>query len=234
MAAPARQTAPGETTGWGPLLVVDDAVYASRWRFDGGSDLLALDAASGEERWRVPVPGRLFAAPLLADGSLYVGDDPFTVTVSAASPVAALRALDPATGAERWRAAGVVDPLGPPAVFADLLVVRSLAETAAFDAATGRRRWSGALGLEVPVVGDAILVYEGNPAGLFAVEAATGEDRWTIAPPRAALRPVAISGGLLFAAGGDDRLRAIDPATGGLLGTTAEPAALALGRSPAG
>ncbi|HKJ01479.1 MAG TPA: PQQ-binding-like beta-propeller repeat protein [Longimicrobiales bacterium] len=98
----------------GHVYAVDAATGAARWRFDqevswcitspavrdgvvyaGTSDghfVQALDAASGEELWRTPTGGRVFASPSVAGETVVVGDQAGT-----------LFALDAATGAVRWR-----------------------------------------------------------------------------------------------------------------------------------
>ncbi len=66
--------------------VVGETVYVNA---DDGA-LHAVDAGSGEERWRASVGGKGYRPPAVADDSVYAaGDD--------------LVALDAATGDERWR-----------------------------------------------------------------------------------------------------------------------------------
>jgi len=74
---------PGQVDG--SPTVVDDTVYAG-----SDSGLLAVDAESGEERWR---DGNIsMGSPAVADGTVYVGTSD-----------GALRALDAATGERQWK-----------------------------------------------------------------------------------------------------------------------------------
>jgi outer membrane protein assembly factor BamB len=73
----------------GGAVVHDGAVYASGY----GGALYALEAASGEERWRVTVDDQSRQAPSVHDGTAYTGDITGTVY-----------AVDAGDGTERWRA----------------------------------------------------------------------------------------------------------------------------------
>ncbi len=118
----------------GHVYAVDARTGSERWRFDqkvswcitspavrdgvvyaGTSDghfVQALDAASGEELWRTPTGGRVFASPAVAGETVVVGDQAGT-----------LFALDAATGSIRWRYE-VGDAIQSSAVVAgDLIVV---------------------------------------------------------------------------------------------------------------
>lgn len=70
-----------------------------------GGSLRALDAASGQERWRATGPGDmgLATAPVVAGDTVYVGFSGDEATVEGL-----LVALDAATGVQRWRTR--VDP----------------------------------------------------------------------------------------------------------------------------
>lgn len=89
------------TTQFTPPTVTDDALYVGL-----GPNLLALDRATGEERWRVEAGHQSLASaglsavhsPVHVDGTLYL---------TSGDPVnrddGALIALDPADGSEQWR-----------------------------------------------------------------------------------------------------------------------------------
>jgi outer membrane protein assembly factor BamB len=106
-------------------------------RGDSGG-VVALDAATGEELWRVRTELPVRAAPVLAGGLAIAVRSDGTVL-----------ALDAATGAERWRHAlgDGIDPLigtvmASPAVDGDTVWVGSQRRFAALDVATGAVRWS--------------------------------------------------------------------------------------------
>ena len=77
--------------GWGGVFsspaVVDGVVYVGQ-----GRDVYALDAASGQLRWRYETGSGVYSSPAVVDGVVYVGSyDDY------------LYALDAASGQLRWR-----------------------------------------------------------------------------------------------------------------------------------
>jgi outer membrane protein assembly factor BamB len=98
----------------GSLYAIDAATGKQKWRVDhGGSWVItspavwdgkvflgssdarfvqAVDAKSGRELWRVPMPASVWSSPSIAGSTLYVADTGGSVF-----------ALDPATGKTRWR-----------------------------------------------------------------------------------------------------------------------------------
>lgn len=74
-------------------LVVDGTVYVGT--YDGV--LHALDAESGEERWRASIGGKGYGSPAVTDDTVYVMGEPGDAAGDA------VYALDPDTGEERWR-----------------------------------------------------------------------------------------------------------------------------------
>ncbi|USQ89924.1 serine/threonine-protein kinase (plasmid) [Streptomyces phaeoluteigriseus] len=78
--------------------VANGTVYASLahgWDDDGG--LLALDSATGKERWTMDTGGAAYTTPAVVDGTVYVSDD-------------TLHAVDAATGEEQWHLSTEVGP----------------------------------------------------------------------------------------------------------------------------
>jgi outer membrane protein assembly factor BamB len=204
-----------------------------------GGGLVALDAASGAERWRAagvrPAAGG--CAPV-AGGVVYVGGS------------GGVHALDAATGRERWRFppdearflvasspvaaggaiyVGVFEPRQDPALEAE-----HEGAVYALDAAGGAVRWRSSTGAlaaqEVAVAGGTVYVgtidIQGRASdrgALVALEAATGRQRWRFGPgDRAGLGPPAVAGGVVYVGGGaapdlaEGRglLYALDAATG--------------------
>ena len=168
--------------GFAPLATGDVVIAMADER---ERTVVALDSATGEERWRMAVGRRLQTRPAaaIADGVVYVAgreqDDP-------RRPI--ILALDAKTGAERWRL-----PLDTPErldewhipLVADGIVYIAATNGQAFalDAATGDVQWQVDAGnvFESPALGDGRLFYliEG---GVLALDAATGEEQWLSGP----------------------------------------------------
>jgi outer membrane protein assembly factor BamB len=154
--------------------------------------------------WTRPVPATV-EGPLAAD----------TVSVFVATRDGAVRALDVQTGRPRWR---VDDRPGVVAAGGGLVAVRHEDGTVwTMDAGTGSDRWKAASGVRgsLPAVlyKDAIVV---AGEGLAALEAATGQPRWS-APEARVTAPPLPSGPWLFVAEADGSLRCRDLLTGAIL-----------------
>jgi outer membrane protein assembly factor BamB len=146
----------------------------------------ALDAKTGERRWRVETELRLSGG---------VGADARTVAV--ASEEGEVVALDAEKGEVRWRARVSSEVLAPPAVGGGLVVVRSIDNRVfAFGADDGKRRWvyqrvPSTLVVRAPA---GILLaegfaYAGFPGGrLAAISLDNGAVRWeaAVAMPKGA------------------------------------------------
>lgn len=195
-------------TGWGEgdggwVYALDAATGALRWRtfigpqiffgpavaagtvFAGSYDarrLVALDAETGAEKWSLTRERDSFAAtPTYADGTVYVGTNDFDTGVGA------VLAVDAETGAVRWEASGHGDASGSaPVVHGDLVIAGSHGHgwVAAYDRATGERRWVSPAGA---AVSNAQLAADGVVIGgsqrdhrAWALDAYTGEVRWQV------------------------------------------------------
>ena len=133
--------------------------------------IAALDAATGDERWRRDEPssfGAGHSTPTLEDGTLFVGIED------------ALHALDPTTGETKWTA-GTAETVTSSPVVADGTVFVQGGGVAAFDAATGEERWH----VDIPTatrsstaVADGTVYVGSEAARLHALDAATGAERW--------------------------------------------------------
>lgn len=164
-----------------PALAGDSVYAAAR-----SGEVVRLDAASGQARWRVTLEARLSAG---------VGSD--GKTVAAATEEGEVFALDAQSGAQRWRARVSSEVLAAPAVGAGLVLVRSADNRIfAFGAEDGKRRWvyqRAAVPLSVrspsglALAGDT--AFAGFPGGkLVALALANGGVRWeaTVALPKGA------------------------------------------------
>lgn len=162
-----------------------------------------LDPADGSVLWSVrtgaPAPGAVTdSTPLHADG----------VVLAVAPGSELLQALDPATGAERWRRAlpggARVVPAGP-----YVLVVAPDGKVTALDAAGGAERWTkriggagsvwwgGPAGAGPPVLYAATPDAGGGSTQLAEVDPATGAVRWQTRTA-GRLRPVGVAGGSVY------------------------------------
>lgn len=208
LAAP-RASAPQQSPPWSVRL--GDRGAACSWRvpaalFCSGpeSAVVRLDPADGSTLWsvRATAPDSRPAsdsAPLHADG----------VVLAVAPGSELLRALDPATGAERWKR---TLPSGAHALPAGghVLVAAVDGTVVALDSATGAQRWSKRIGgvgsvwwggPEEP--GGAAALYvatpdkDGRATQLSAVDPASGAARWQIRSP-GMLHPVGAAGGGMY------------------------------------
>src|SRR5439155_18187642 len=154
--------------------------YASDSIFAAAADgsLARLDAASGRQQWRIDAGSRLTAG---------VGSDGNTVAV--AGEKGGLLVFD-GDGKLRWKAQSSSEILSAPVVGQGLVIVRSVDNRiAAYDAATGERRWvvqrtAPALTLRsapgMVIAGQSVFV--AWPGGrLVALVLSNGGERWEVA-----------------------------------------------------
>ncbi|MDP9366546.1 MAG: PQQ-binding-like beta-propeller repeat protein [Chloroflexota bacterium] len=189
--------------------VADGVVYVP-----ADSAVLALDAATGGERWRAVtsgVPARQGEDPWT--GLVAVGDG----VVFATSNGHVLRALDAATGAERWRLEANADGwVGDPVVADGAVYVwsdagaeeRARAADApppsvlrAIDAMTGVERWSHRGVGGPPTVGAGAVFLSsdaGDGTGVVALDATTGQERWSMTVEGFVGDTPLLAGGVLY------------------------------------
>jgi eukaryotic-like serine/threonine-protein kinase len=155
-------------------VVVDGAVYFG----SGDGNLYALDAASGELRWKFQTGDVVHASPAYESGTLYVGSwDSY------------LYAVDAATGHEKWRFKGGEDPLihnqvgfqSSPIVSGGLVYTGCRdSNVYAIDAATGKEKWrfnnEMSWVITTPAVAKGKLLFATSDSSLFhMIDAATGK-----------------------------------------------------------
>jgi outer membrane protein assembly factor BamB len=155
-------------------VVVQDAVYFG----SGDGNLYALDANSGELKWKFKTGDVVHASPAYADGVLYVGSwDSFFYAVEAA------------TGKEKWRFQGGEDPLihnqvgfQSSAAVVDGVVYVGCRDSNlyALDAATGQEKWrfnnQGSWVISSPAVAQGKVYFATSDSSLYhVVDAATGK-----------------------------------------------------------
>jgi eukaryotic-like serine/threonine-protein kinase len=155
-------------------VVVKGSVYFGC----GDGNLYALDAATGELRWKFPTGDVIHASPAFADGVLYFGSwDSY------------FYAVDAATGKEKWRFHGGEDPLvhnqvgfqSSPAVVDGVVYTGCRdANLYALDSATGQEKWrfenAGSWVITSPAVTQGKVFFATSDSSLFhVVDAATGK-----------------------------------------------------------
>lgn len=208
---------------FGDALVTEDAVFVVNER----AELVRLDRARGSLVWRVALdPARRAPAPIpdddtyshrtplpvLADGTLYVGSSDGSV-----------RALDPASGAVRWRATVGAKVAAAVAVAGERLLVGAMdGSVVALARGDGRELWRKTLGAAVasaPVVAGDLAFVGGRDFLLHAYDVRNGREvwqanfwaSWVESAPR-------VVGGVLYVGSSDLRaVRAIDPENGRVL-----------------
>jgi outer membrane protein assembly factor BamB len=218
----------------GVLVVGDDAgvvhgldltlagAEAQRLRASGaqGTDPhLGLDV----ERWNYQAGGPVHSSAVIADGVVYV-----------ASLSGTLAALDLKSGRQLWpHPVMTADSVSRSIAFENGVIYvgsggpdsTTVSVLAAYDAASGSRKWSNTLShgntSTVSLSGGRVFVTSGLDGGsaddqvLAAFDATTGKSDWSFAAPsRATLLTCAIAQGLVFACGDDRTLYAVDAATG--------------------
>ncbi|MBW7864832.1 MAG: PQQ-binding-like beta-propeller repeat protein [Candidatus Hydrogenedens sp.] len=188
--------------------------------FDGmvvlGSDegvLLALDAATGEERWRRTLDGTVRGAPNWLPGVNRL----FVLEQSAG----VLYCLDAATGAEQWRAPGVERSDSTPSVSEKAIVFGSCA-----GALHVRSPENGESLFDIKIEGDGqvaggvaldgVLAYAGARGGMMiAADTETGAILWTNEEARMEVfSTAAVNGDWVVFASHDGVVYALDRATG--------------------
>ena len=155
-------------------VIVQGAVYFG----SGDGNLYALDAASGELKWKFKTGDVVHASPAYADGVLYFGSwDSF------------FYAVDAATGKEKWRFHGGEDPLihnqvgfQSSAAVVDGVVYVGCRDSNlyALEAATGQEKWrfnnEMSWVISSPAVAQGKVFFATSDSSLYhVVDAATGK-----------------------------------------------------------
>ena len=205
-----------DATGAG-LAVEGGRVFATT----GFAELVALDAASGAVIWRQSFDAGVGGAPTVAGGAVFV-----------VARDGSAWAIDAQDGKVLWQIAGTPGTAGMSGVsapaIADKTVIFPFAsgEMLAVDRATGVPVWQARVAGSRPgrgyatvsdLTGDPVVlggtVYAGSSAGkLVALDAATGERRWSA--DEGATSPVQVAGGSVFLVSDQAQLVRIDAATG--------------------
>ncbi|MET0500175.1 MAG: PQQ-binding-like beta-propeller repeat protein [Candidatus Binatia bacterium] len=197
-------------------VVVQGAVYFG----SGDGHLYAVDAASGDLRWKFQTGDVVHASPAFADGVLYFGSwDSYFYAVEAA------------TGKEKWRFHGGEDPglhnqvgfQSSPAV-ANGVVYTGCRDSQlhVLDAATGKEKWhfDNALSWVItsPAVSDGRVFFATSDSGLYhVVDALTGKPILRQQDKAYMFSSPAIAGDVVFIGVLNGTLQARDLKTGDVL-----------------
>ncbi|MEU0182154.1 serine/threonine-protein kinase [Streptomyces sp. NPDC006207] len=142
--------------------------------------LYAVDAGTGQQRWKVTTRADTYPAPTVADGILYLSEE---------DSQGSTKALDAATGEPLWESPSIWPrPIVRNGVA--YLVTRSTIAGGrshitleAKDAADGRRLWTFETDTPRPAVAVGHgAVFVAGMRNLQALDAATGEPKWTAEP----------------------------------------------------
>jgi outer membrane protein assembly factor BamB len=180
----AQERGSGDRLGSGGLAYDEGRLFVT----GGGGAVLALDPGSGAEMWRSAVKAPVRSAPTVA------GDRVLVLTADNQ-----LFALDAATGAVRWRHAGVFEQAGilggaSPAATGGLAVAAySSGEVFGLELASGRPVWSDtvlrprrtlAINAISDIIGDPVIdrdlvIVAGISGEMVALDVARGERVWS-------------------------------------------------------
>jgi eukaryotic-like serine/threonine-protein kinase len=191
-------------------VVSNDAVYFG----SGDGNVYAVDAASGQLKWKFPTGDVVHASPALADGTLFIGSwDSY------------FYALDAATGKEKWRFKTGEDKeihnqvglQASPAV-ADGVVYFGCRDSNfyAVDAKSGQRKWAfnnkGSWVIGSAAVKDGKVYFATSDSGLFyAVDAQSGAQIFSWSSKKWPMfSSPAIVGRMLYIGSNEGKLFAID------------------------
>ena len=182
-------------------------------------------------KWKFHTQGRIIASPAVVDGVAYVG-----------STDGYLYAVDAATGAQKWKFKTGARIVSSAAVSAGKVFFESYdGALYALDAATGAKAWSFATGgerrfsarhlhgmtpvaetmpdvfdfyLSSPAVWNGAVYFGSGDGNVYALDAATGAQRWRFATGDVVHASPAIADGTLFIGSWDSWFYALDAATG--------------------
>lgn len=192
---------PDDARFWASPTVAAWTVYQA----DSRGRVFALDARTGEERWRVDLETSVFGSPIVGTDAVYVGTSGERV-----------HRIDARSGQVDWTR-DVVGPVRDACALTEsALVVVTRAGRVYAMRPDGRFEWSRQLAAPVDgpatVSGDTVFVTTADDR-ILAFEHGTGRTRWAADVGDRIGRGVAVAGTSVYASG-DTHLHAIDAGTG--------------------
>lgn len=181
---------------------------------DAAGEIVALDTRDGSKRWTFHTAGEVRSSAAILDGVVYD-----------ASTDGNLYALDLATGVQRWAfdAGGAVSR-SPAVESGSVYVGAAGGVVSAVDATSGIRRWQRILGpgqvASLAAANGIVVAASGlddsaNVHILFALDAASGDERWRFSTQsREQLIIGAVGEASVFAPSDDGNVYALDVGTG--------------------
>src|SRR6266571_3049841 len=208
----AHYSSPAYSDGVAYVGIMGTYNTTSQVTFDPPHGVLALDAATGAEKWFFETGGSVAASPAIAGSRLI-----------APSKDGNVYAIDRATGTLAWKA-GVDAGVSSPAVVGDSVIVGggsfgTTGRVVALDAATGNTLWSyipnGPVQASVTYA-DGKVFFATNTAhgSIYALNATTGAPVWSFEPSPSEYilgSPVAADG-MVFAPSDNGHVYALGPA----------------------
>lgn len=218
----------GQVAMFGAPTVVGDTVYLATGPGGPGS-LVALDVATGEQRWSTLVGSDVFFGPAVGEG----------VAVVAGNGDGVVTAVDVGTGEVLWTHEDAEGSITMPTIADGLVFLGTTTDedvtsgsVYALDLFTGEQVWrvdgQGDTQGGGGVVYDDVLIVPSHSAGaVVAYDRATGERVWHHFVGTAVTSSVAVTeGGLVFGGSQDGRAWALDASSGRLLWEQDLPAAV--------
>ena len=161
-----------------PTFNPDGKLYVGTY----ASELIALDAATGDVLWEVPAGGWIWSSPLLRDGVLYYG-----------SLAGEVFAVDAVSGSIKWRIQPATGPnqavVGRPALIGTTLYYATQAGILyAVDVASGAPLWNkqlqGQILANLQVSGDTLLVAPMAVDPILLALDPSGNQKWAFVPAK--------------------------------------------------
>jgi outer membrane protein assembly factor BamB len=231
----------GSPTGRGGLYAVDTSTGKVKWSlvptFGSGTASVSTPPAVSADIVVVPFaaayPGATIAASLATGKELWRGPDPYQGAAVAINNGLAFilgkdgtfSALDIKTGAVKWKAAFKAGCASQPIVRDDIIYLTALTGTGnallALDSATGAERWRyraeapyvhQGVCLRQPVI-TADTIYGAGEGRIYAINRATGRDRWPGVELKRELYGLVATGSVVIGVT-STALMAIDQSTG--------------------
>jgi len=190
------------------LVRAGDALYVTTM----GGELVAVEAETGRERWKVRTGGPVFSTPCVAGGMVYFGSADHLVY-----------GVDAGRGQVKWRRETGGRVFAGPAAAQGVVCVASVDETIyGLDARTGEIRWRTACGgmYQSNVATDGRRFFMGGWDNyLRCLDARTGREEWAIKLGKSmyyapAIASPAVGGGKVFVTSNDGVLHAVDIESG--------------------
>lgn len=173
------------------LAYNNGAVYVA----NHAGHLYAFDTSTGTVKWESYADQPFFGPPAFLNNMLYIA--------SAASSTYLL-AYDALTGQQRWKIEGAPFSVGAE-VGANLVFYNTNKGLSAIDAQTGVVQWTYDVGLmrERPTLINNTLFGGGEKSRLFALEASSGKERWTLSEPAGGLSAPEVKGDTVYVGTGN-------------------------------